>query len=87
MFGMWEILFIFLIVLLLFGAKKLPEVARGMGKAMNEFKKAKDGLMEPEDASKTAKTEEDTAAQKTMKSVYPDLNEEKSTGEEDGKNA
>ena len=32
---------IFLIVLLLFGAKKIPELARGVGKGMGEFKKAK----------------------------------------------
>ena len=32
---------ILLIVLLLFGAKKLPQLARGMGKSMGEFKKAK----------------------------------------------
>jgi sec-independent protein translocase protein TatA len=33
---------IFLVVLLLFGAKKIPELARGVGKGMNEFKKARD---------------------------------------------
>lgn len=35
-----ELLFIMFIVLLLFGANRLPELARGMGKAMREFKKA-----------------------------------------------
>ncbi|MAS93805.1 MAG: twin-arginine translocase TatA/TatE family subunit [Verrucomicrobiales bacterium] len=38
---MQEMLVIFLIVLLLFGAKKIPELARGVGKGMGEFKKAK----------------------------------------------
>lgn len=38
--GSTEILVILFIVLLLFGAKKLPELARGLGKSMNEFKKA-----------------------------------------------
>ena len=38
--GFTEILLIFLVVLLLFGAKKLPEVARGMGQALKEFRKA-----------------------------------------------
>jgi len=33
---------IFLIFLLLFGAKKLPQLARGMGKSMGEFKKARE---------------------------------------------
>ncbi|MEO0275316.1 MAG: twin-arginine translocase TatA/TatE family subunit [candidate division WOR-3 bacterium] len=38
--GFQEILLIFLIILLLFGAKKLPELARSMGQAFREFKKA-----------------------------------------------
>jgi len=33
-----------LIVLLLFGAKRLPELARGLGSAINEFNKAKDDV-------------------------------------------
>ncbi len=42
MFGLgpWELLLIFLAVLLLFGAKRLPEIAQGMGKGIKEFKKA-----------------------------------------------
>lgn len=37
-----DLIIILLIVLLLFGAKKLPELARGMGQAVREFSKAKD---------------------------------------------
>ena len=33
---------IFVVILLLFGAKKLPELARGIGKSMGEFKKARE---------------------------------------------
>ena len=42
MFGMgpWELLVIFLVILLLFGAKRLPEIAQGLGKGIREFKKA-----------------------------------------------
>ena len=37
-----DLIVILLIVLVLFGAKKLPELARGMGQAIKEFQKAKD---------------------------------------------
>jgi sec-independent protein translocase protein TatA len=37
-----EMMMIFVIILLLFGAKKLPELARSLGKGMGEFKKARD---------------------------------------------
>ena len=42
MFGLGggEIILILFIILLLFGAKKLPELAKGLGKGINEFKKA-----------------------------------------------
>jgi sec-independent protein translocase protein TatA len=36
----WHIIVLFGLVVLLFGGKKLPEVARGLGEAMREFKKA-----------------------------------------------
>jgi len=40
--GGQELIFILIIILVLFGAKKLPELARGMGQAIKEFQKAKD---------------------------------------------
>jgi sec-independent protein translocase protein TatA len=53
--GAPEIFIIVFLVLLLFGAKKLPELARGMGKAMKEFKKA---TKDVEDDLRTAMDEE-----------------------------
>ncbi|MCD4665757.1 MAG: twin-arginine translocase TatA/TatE family subunit [Bacteroidales bacterium] len=45
--GIWEILIIAVIVLLIFGGKKIPEMMRGMGKGIREFK---DGLNPDEPA-------------------------------------
>jgi len=55
-----DLIVILLIILVLFGAKKLPELARGMGQAVKEFQKAKDEFSDElhkagtPDASKTA---------------------------------
>ena len=42
--GGWEVFVILLVVLLLFGAKRLPELARGLGKGIREFKGAVEGV-------------------------------------------
>ncbi len=39
-----EIFIVFIFVLLLFGANKIPEIARGLGKGMKEFKKATEDI-------------------------------------------
>lgn len=44
--GPAELVIIMFIVLLLFGSKKLPELARGIGKGIGEFKKATNGITE-----------------------------------------
>ncbi|HEX9970880.1 MAG TPA: twin-arginine translocase TatA/TatE family subunit [bacterium] len=41
--GIQELLVIFFIIILLFGAKKLPDLAAGLGKGIKEFKKATQG--------------------------------------------
>ncbi|MBK9761526.1 MAG: twin-arginine translocase TatA/TatE family subunit [Flavobacteriales bacterium] len=46
--GTTEIILIIAVILLLFGGKKIPELMRGLGKGMREFKDAKDGN-EPKD--------------------------------------
>ncbi len=48
-----EIILILVVVLLMFGGKKLPELMRGLGRGMKEFKDAKDGTgqdLEPKPA-------------------------------------
>ena len=60
--GASELLIIFLFALLFIGPKKLPELAKGLGKGIREFQKAKDDLMDhvntPAPTDHTAETEE-----------------------------
>jgi sec-independent protein translocase protein TatA len=53
--GYQELMIILVIVLLLFGAQKLPELARGLGKSVSEFKRGQSD----EDVVKAEKTSED----------------------------
>ena len=43
MIGPWQVVIILAIVLLLFGGKKIPELMKGLGKGMKEFKDASKG--------------------------------------------
>ena len=56
MIGAPEIIFIVLIVLLLFGGKKIPELMRGVGKGVKSFKEGMNGI---EDEIKNEKHDED----------------------------
>jgi sec-independent protein translocase protein TatA len=51
--GVWEILMILVVVMLLFGAKRLPEMGASIGKGIREFKRSltqtEDAIMKPED--------------------------------------
>ena len=46
--GPWEIVLVVLVIIILFGGKKIPELARGLGKGLREFRKTtkdlKDGV-------------------------------------------
>jgi sec-independent protein translocase protein TatA len=61
--GWPETLFILVVVVLLFGAKKLPALARGLGQSLGEFKKARDEF-ERELRNSTAEVEVKTPAEK-----------------------
>ncbi|WP_349256022.1 twin-arginine translocase TatA/TatE family subunit [Nocardioides sp.] len=57
--GGWELVLIVLVILLLFGAKKLPELARGTGRALRIFKTETKGLGDDDDdVSDSQKTPE-----------------------------
>ena len=47
--GVQELMIIFVIIMVLFGAKKLPEMGRGLGKGIREFKKATDSFTEEDE--------------------------------------
>ena len=55
-FGLWEVVIIALVVLLLFGGKKIPELMSGLGKGVKSFKK---GMSEVEDEINKAADEYD----------------------------
>ncbi len=64
--GTTELLVILFIILLVFGAKKLPELAQGLGKGIREFKKASSEIQDELDLNKpltstgSKKSKEDT---------------------------
>ena len=66
--GGWEIVIIALLILLMFGAKKLPELARGLGQGIREFKGAVDGVKnEIEDADKSFDEDKNQTGDKEAK--------------------
>ena len=58
-FGTQEILLILLVALLLFGGKKLPELMRGAGRGIREFKDAVNTATKPEDDKKPESKKEE----------------------------
>lgn len=62
-FGVWEILLLLLVLLLVFGPKRLPEMGRSMGRGMREFKDSLTGKIKDEDE------EEEPAALATTTTV------------------
>jgi sec-independent protein translocase protein TatA len=58
--GGQELILIFLIILVLFGGTKIPQIMKGIGQGMHEFKKAKDGIVEDEKTTTSKETEDST---------------------------
>lgn len=58
-FGPWQVIIILAVVLLLFGGKKIPELMKGLGQGVKEFKDAsKTGDAKGEEVKAETKTEE-----------------------------
>ena len=66
-----DLIVILLIILVLFGAKKLPELARGMGQAVKEFQKAKDEFNDELHKAGKSETEPAQAEVKPAQSTVP----------------
>ncbi len=66
-FGLTEIILILLVVVLLFGGRKIPELMKGLGQGMKEFKKASKVGDEPDTMGAEEKTEEKTEVKSEVK--------------------
>lgn len=65
--GMTELIIALVIILLLFGAKKVPELARGLGSGVREFRAGtKEGQIEDKDKEEAKKDDEDLAEGETV---------------------
>jgi sec-independent protein translocase protein TatA len=69
--GVPELLLILLVVLIFFGAKKVPELARGLGSGIREFKKAAKEIGDAGDGAKAASSASDPAAPAKTVSTPP----------------
>ncbi len=58
--GFQELILILLVLLIFFGAKKLPELAKGLGQSIKEFKKATRESLEDDDVPKIQKGQDKT---------------------------
>lgn len=66
-FGLTEIILILLVVVLLFGGRKIPELMKGLGQGMKEFKKASKAGDEPDTMGAEEKAEEKTEVKSEVK--------------------
>ena len=55
MLGTWEIILIALVILLIFGAKKIPELMKGIGKGMRSFREGVEGKEDTENNEEKVK--------------------------------
>ncbi len=67
--GGWELFAIILVIVLLFGGKKIPELAKGLGKGIKDFKKAvnEDDETDVKEVAKKEAKEIETTVEKSVK--------------------
>ncbi len=58
MLGTWEIILIVLVILLIFGGKKIPELMRGLGKGIKSFKDGVNGKADEEEKKSNSEQSE-----------------------------
>ena len=75
-FGMWETIAILAVLLLMFGAKRLPELAKGLGQGIKEFKKASHNV--EEEIHRAMEVDEPPPPRK----IHPSSNAKKSSEEQ-----
>jgi sec-independent protein translocase protein TatA len=81
--GMPELIVIFVIALIIFGPRKLPELGRSLGKSINEFKRASNELkstLEEEIRVDEQRTATKAATAETPAAAAPDASVSRSTG-------
>ena len=61
--GPWEIILILIVVMMIFGAAKIPQIGKQLGRSMRDFKKYSSGADEPDSTGNAAKSTAGTAAE------------------------
>lgn len=74
MLGTWEIILIVLVILLIFGGKKIPELMKGLGKGVKSFK---DGVNGKEDADERHESNVESQSHPTARTACEDPVESK----------
>ena len=80
MLGAWEIIVILFVVLLLFGGKKLPELARSLGEGIREFKKASQEISQELEVRDVVQTPPSIDKSKESENIIELEPKEKKTG-------
>lgn len=81
MFGLgpMELIIVFLVILLIFGAKRIPEIAQGLGKGITEFKKAARDVTNEIDAAANTEPPQNNNAPRVKNELTQDQNQNQNT--------